>query len=477
MPFPDRPEGSKSGTRVRMVLDAWGDKVSLLKLVEHWCVAVELPIVLRECGKESIVRAERLVDKTALASSEVDPNGRFILRAFDVSDHGMEGQVAIIAYEDEKGEGWCDCWPAQKGLDGKREDDLPSVRSGFTALHGIRVRGYPDYSWRGYGFVEIPEQWFVRADLRAGVQGVKLDRAVPMARAEIFGRHRLSESAQHMYDIFAQAVNETVRLVVHEHFAHSRRAKGECGAVYRGSVLSATPLPNEWAKDYPGTVVTWQDGRQVDISVADLLALDEVALAAWDNDADPELPSQPPMQHPSEAKSSKPIVSWAEIPLFARESVRSKFHKMNLCAVHSHGNLWLLTYSRSRTSPGFERAHPETLSWVAPLSLGDRSGFYFSFFNEPGGYTQVLDSKDRVVQWVRKLCSLAASNASSVETGPVEACWLAASRSWYDLGKLIVKWANDPRVPAPLRPPRDAHGHLLGFNLVRLYGMPTLPKE
>jgi hypothetical protein len=102
-PFTERVLTPTNGTRIRVVLDNWDERVSLEKLVRQWCVAVEVPVVVQEAGQETVIRAERLVDKTILSASKVNPNGRFVLRAFDLNTHGVEGQIAVIAYEDEKG--------------------------------------------------------------------------------------------------------------------------------------------------------------------------------------------------------------------------------------------------------------------------------------------------------------------------------------------------------------------------------------
>jgi len=73
------------------VLDEWPSEKSLKDIAQYWCVAVEVPVVVKEGGEETTIRAERLIDGTVLAHSRVDPEARFLLRAFDIDRDGVEG--------------------------------------------------------------------------------------------------------------------------------------------------------------------------------------------------------------------------------------------------------------------------------------------------------------------------------------------------------------------------------------------------
>ena len=95
--FVDRTNGAKTGTRIRIVLDRWQSEETLTKLVRRWCVAVEVPVTVREADKEVVIRSERLIEQTVLAAGLVNTDARFILRAFDIVSPGVEGQVAVVA--------------------------------------------------------------------------------------------------------------------------------------------------------------------------------------------------------------------------------------------------------------------------------------------------------------------------------------------------------------------------------------------
>jgi len=142
-PFEDRTSGTKTGTRIRIVLNDWSIDQPLAAVVRQWCVAVEVPVAVMEAGCETIIQPDRLIDKSVLAVGRANPEARFVIRTFDIDCSGVEGQLAVIAYEDAAGEGWCDCWSQEKDLGGERLDSLPKVGPGYTALHGVRLGEAP----------------------------------------------------------------------------------------------------------------------------------------------------------------------------------------------------------------------------------------------------------------------------------------------------------------------------------------------
>ena len=471
-PFSDRPTGPKNGTHIRLVLDGWSDKTPLVELVREWCVAVEVPVVVREAGQETVIRAERIVDKTVLAVSEVDPEGRFILRAFDLDTHGVEGQIAVIAYEDNQGEGWCDCWSRNTGLDGEREDKLPEIVKGFTALHGMRLgrrRLYPSYE---------RNQWIQQVDLRSPVREITVKRSMPRGFRVAIEMGIISNLEYNEAPSTAmRAVHEVARHVVEEHFAGSARAKGKRGAIYKGSVLSAAPLADDWRDKYPGTVVTWLSGRREDISVTQLIALDDLVVAAWPKSFSRREIVRPMKRHPKDVKSILPVVSFGDTPGFSDKRFREKIWGMNLCSLERQDDLWLFTFSNQRTNPDFERVHTKGCSWVVPALRDGEAGFDLDDLSYPGEHFSVLNREYEVVRWLYQLRAAARSKSPTVDSAAVEACWLTATQSWWYMSDIIAKWESDPRVPDELKPPKDSNGNLVPFRLPDLGGRSTVEGE
>jgi hypothetical protein len=471
LPFADRSGGPQNGTRIRLVLDAWDEDVSLAELVSHWCVAVEVPVSVSEAGQKTVIRAERKVDKTVLATSKMDPNGFFILRAFDLNTGGVEGQVAVIAYRDDKGEGWCDCWPEDKGLDGEREDALPHCEEAFTALHGILSHRDPAYSrYHSTG------QWRLWVDVRSAVRETTLQRSMARRCFAVSGKRLGSNTEDSGFVSRAgEAAREVARRVVDVHLAESPRARGEFGALYRGRVLSAAPVPDAWRDQYPGTVVTWRSGQREDISVAQLLALDDLVFAAWRKSwLGRPPPGEPTKRHPKDVHSSLPIVSWSDTPSFSDERFRDKVHRMNLCGVQWHGDLCLLTFSSTTTDAEFKRAHPNSFSWVAPLWDAEVCGISVDALCLGVNHFCILNHNYRVVRWLSRLRVAAMAQPAEVDSADVEACWLTAANKYWEVSYLMAAWEANPRVPEALKPPKEGRGSLGRFHLNEVGSRSTL---
>ena len=469
-PFPDRATGPKNGTYIRLVLDNSDQEWSLENQVRQWCVAVEVPVVVQEGGKEAVIRAERLVDKTVLAASEVDPNGRFILRAFDLRNLSVEGQIWVVAYEDEKGEGWCDCWPKDRGLGGERKDSLPESGDSFTALHGMRLGAAPIHGYYG-----MKGQWGQIVDLRSGVGQVKVERSiVPLLAPMKRGRYVSNLEYNGAYETAALAVQEAARLAVESHLAQSVRANGNLGTLYKGRVLSVAPLADAWRDHYPGTVVIWRKGQREDITVAQLLGIDELAVATWPRPIVHTGPLQPIKRHPRDIKSMNAVVSWADIPPFSRERFGDKIRGMNLCGIQRQDDLWLFTFSDKSTGLGFERVNANSASWIAPQVPGTEFGVELDDLGPTGRLMCVLNRDCQLVQWLSMLRAAACMKPPHIETAAVEACWQTAAERWYDMSDVLARWDSDPSVPEELRPPKDSRGDFALYRPFNLGGRSTL---
>ncbi len=468
-PFEGRPETSRrTGTRIRVVLEAWEQEASLVNHARELCVAVEVPVVVREAEQETVIHGDRLIDRTVLAISKMDPDGRFILRTFDFNTHGVEGQVAVIAYEDDEGEGWCDCWPDDEGLDGKRMDRLPKFPRGFRALHGIRFGG----RYRA----TREEQWIFRSDVRSAAGGITMARAGLIRRGVPFGRHGAELNGDRIASSAATlAVQEAAMCAVRQHLAETSRADGKRGITYKGQVLSDAPVADDCRDQYAETVVTWRDGRREDISVEALLALEEFVFPAWEysyshtTNRGERLPMK---QHPKDRRLGLPIVSYAEVPGFARDRFLARARAMELSGVESHEDLWLLTFSGTPTTGHFERAHDGVASWVGPLSLSPKPGVRLDVFGYDSNTLCIYDRDSPAMQWFSALRIAAA--AGTIPPAVVEASWLSALHSSYRMTEVIRRWAEDPEVPNALRPPEDLRNTPIPLRVLDLYCRPTI---
>lgn len=474
VPFEARTTGSKTGTRIRVVLNDWPSEQSLAMLVRRWCVAVEVPVVVLDANGETFIRPARLADRTVLAIGRSNPDARFILRAFEIDSGGVEGQVAVIAYQDTTGEGWCDCWPNEKDLGGKRVDDLPTLDADFTALHGILVGSRPVQIEHVYR-----SQWVQQCDVRSAAATVPLARAVPLSGRE-FGRYsrRISSDRSGTVRLAASAVELTTHIAVERHLADSPRAKGARGIYYTGKVLSGAPLSDTWRNQFPGTVVTWQNGLRVDISVAELLELNEVVIPAWmSRNSVLDEPRAQMERHPKDILSIVPIVSWSDTPSFSDERFLAKINGMNLIGLETIRDLWLLHFSETESSPEFYRAHRDSRAWVVPTDLKEVSALRCEFLGKAGTYFYILNQNHEIVRWLCLLRDYSSKDPTIVKPEHVEAAWHKASTAWYEMDDLLVRWANSPDIPDELKPPTNTKRHLWAFSCAQLDSHATVPRN
>jgi molecular chaperone HtpG len=277
-PFEERAHVSRTGTRIRVVVNRWPKESKLIDLVRRWCVAVEVPLIVIEGEASAVLQPERWTNETILAQSRVDSKGRFIVKAFDVNHHGIEGQIGLVAYEDDKGEGWCDCWSNATGLDGQRLERRPALGRGYQSLHGILVGPAPVES---HEYSDSP-QWSSRLDVRGSTDDIPLSRHVlstDYADAPVSTGTRVDSRGSN--ELTMTAAQEVAQQAVSEHLAQASRAKGPRGIYYVGKVLSLAPVSDAWRDALPGTVVTWQGERRTDISVSQLLSLRQIVIPAW----------------------------------------------------------------------------------------------------------------------------------------------------------------------------------------------------
>jgi hypothetical protein len=420
---------------------------------------VEVPIIVIDAASETVITAERLVEDTIIAEGKANPDGRFVLRVFDVDYHAVEGQLALVAYRDNAGEGWSDCWPTDRDLTGERLDQLPPLASSFTALHGMRYGGAPAKLRAG----NYSRQWIQRCDLRAAF----LD--IPLSRSES-ANSTPGEVGNVPATLATDAIEETARIAVDSHLRQSERALKAAGVYYTGEVLSAAPLPRHWQSNYPGTVVTWQDGNRVDISFSELLTKEEIAIATW------RVPSRyadiPPAKcHPREISSPAPIVSLADIPKFAQGEFQDRWTAMNLVRVDIQQDLWLLTFSTQSSPTSLFEKVPDSNAWIGASFSDSFSALQYRL--TPNDFV-LLNRSDPIVNWLIRLRDAAAVDSSVVDQKYAIAAWQTASKKPWDMRTLIALWDENPNVPLDLRPPRKEDGQLIRHDYRDLIGRYTV---
>jgi hypothetical protein len=276
----------------------------------------------------------------------------------------------------------------------------------------------------------------------------------------------------------ASAVEKTAWVAVEQHLANSPRAQGPRGIYYVGKVLSKAPVSDVCRDQFPRTVVTWQKGNRVDISVAELLALNEIAIPGWAVPFSPwDEPRRVMTRHPREVSSAVPIVSWWDTPRFAHMRFRQKLYKMNLVGISADEDFGLLNFRESEPSSGWYRAHVDSPSWVVPVSLGGFGAFRCKFLDEAGSWFGLLDSGHEVLQWLVALRETAAREPATIDAAHVEALWFSAADKPYEVRQRMIQWDRSPEVRPELKPPRDNNGNLVTFHYTDLTSYETVLRD
>jgi hypothetical protein len=465
-PFERRPLAERVGTRIRIVMDHWPEDASLNTIVKRGCVSVEVPIFVEEAESTTLVQSKPWEDGMVLAESKVDPKGRFLQRVFNVDRDGLEGQLALVAYKDEQGEGWCDCWSDASGLDGRKLDSCPEVGESHLALHGIATGARPLRQLSGTS----SSRWVARLDCRTAVGGVPLSRSLPnLGNATAHSRQPRSNGGADVGTLAESVAADIAQEAVSAHLATARRATGPLGIYYLGAVLTAAPVSQVWRTAFPGTVVTWRAGSRVDCSVADLLAMDELDLAVW---ASPvyliDRPPPPIQCLPQNVKSSVPIVAWGDLPDFVDGAMKSKLHSMNLLGVERHADLYLLRFSACKSDDNVQRAHPKYLSWFAPLSVLGIASLIVDPLKDYPRQFHVFDKDHPISQWLIKLRKASLSKQVEVDTQLADILYAENMRDMHVGHKLLQRWIDDPEVLDKNKPPMETKGRLIRCSTVWL---------
>jgi hypothetical protein len=443
IPFPERPIGRRHGTRVTVVVDNWDGRTELLHFIDQVCVAVEIPIIVRVDGIESVVRASGVITESEVAVSKVDPEGRFVVKPFVIQEKNVEGTVAIIAYKDRKGEGWCDCWPHDLGLDGKRCDELPKDIGGYVALHGFALSGQ-----------DPSQQWITRADVRVPSAHIGVDRGEGH-RGAWTREGQLASGAPTGAAAYARAaVQETAKRAVSEHLATSERARGPGGPLYVGRVLSLAPVPEEWRGRYPGSVVALRNGSRQEMSADEMLAATEICLATsvvenWLSQSPLELALEK-----EDAITSAVVVSWDDVPPFLKERLSNELFARTLTKIVQIGESVMVMFSKDGDgAPPFRRVQCAPKAWIGDFASEGIVGVSLRFLGNGAAGLVALNERCATIRWLNAFSGVAEKHG--IPRQAVEACWSTAATTYWSLNDLLKGWQANPLVPEEWKPPKE----------------------
>jgi len=492
-PMRDWTDRSSCGTRIRVVLQKEHKELPLEEIIENLCVAVEVPVIVTVRGDTRVIRSTKLTDRAVLGDSSVDPCGRFVLRVFDHRDAECQGQLAVIAYEDDEGEGWCDCWSGRTDLGGHRIDSQPDGPLGFVAYHGLKASRSARYS--GYG----DSRWRVRCDVRSGAARVGLSKL--SSRWDMGGGpRRVGNEGESLSvsELALKSVAATAQVVVAEHLATSGRAKGKRGSYYIGKVLDDAPVGEEWRREFPASVAVWCNGKSRMMSVSELLSQERLAMLFWDIPWVPKGEPAPEMRmHPCLMHDLVDVaVSVYDVLGSGRSELLQSVRNMNLVSVRREEDMWLFVLDRTATNSEFRRAgHGEREEaaeglvdefrvafggelddwvWLAHLGSAQPSMIAWADTMYTDSGVRLLNGDDPVVQWLIRARAAAHSDENSIRVEQVDRLIRNAAGSPWEVDDLVERWSRDSQVPVELKPPRNESGETVRFRYVKVKSRLTL---
>jgi molecular chaperone HtpG len=234
----------KPGTRIDVLLRKPLELGFLAKAVSNWCKRVEFPVIVRDLGKETIVKAERAEDIEFEIPLDVKDKTLVKLVAFPVKEYGVEGEIYIVSVIEKKHERW---------------DEIRWFKYDFPVMYpAAQSAGLPEniicfngvvVSMHGYA----PSNFTYRLDVRRKMQDLPLSRSL--------NRRFLRKN-----DEFVDIANSCLQKALLKHLETSKLARSRRGWLYKNnlsSIFEELPLWNT----LPETVKVTYKGKSLLVSL------------------------------------------------------------------------------------------------------------------------------------------------------------------------------------------------------------------
>lgn len=247
----------RRGTRIEVRLREPLESKALTSAVSSWCRRVEFPILVNELGADTTIHAERKEQFTYEIPDPLNENARFAVRAFDVSRHGLEGELYVFTRVDERGESW-DAWSEAK-YDYPRRDPRaspPEFPEPLTCVQGLVI-----------GTTGSHGPSSARIDYRGG------DIPTPTLSREQARVHHGRKDARD------ERITSRWAEILTTHLSTSERAKSAEGWQYKQALVDGFPAQVFWAS-LPETIPTHRASGRCLISLNELMQLDLIATIA-----------------------------------------------------------------------------------------------------------------------------------------------------------------------------------------------------
>jgi hypothetical protein len=181
----------------------------LTEVIAQWCRRVEFPINVDDLGTLATVNSERPEQFTYEIPIVTEEGARFAVRAFPTNHHGIEGELYVFAFIDDKGESWA-VWDWANHTYPRKHPgaSAPAFPGDLICLHGIAM------SADERSFLRRPMS--ARLDYRGESHRPALSRETSWRRPE-----------------YNQEIEPRWEEILREHLATSPHAKSEEGWKYK----------------------------------------------------------------------------------------------------------------------------------------------------------------------------------------------------------------------------------------------------
>ncbi|WNZ59758.1 ATP-binding protein [Myxococcus sp. MxC21-1] len=244
-PFESRPQHRRHGTRIQVILSDPMEPGVLTQLVSNWCQRVEIPIYISDFNQETRIVSQTIKDRSATIASATDPSGRFEIRAFRISEPGIEGEIFRVAYINNNGESWLREWDESRDLTDKPLETIPQLPRSSISLHGILHRS--------------PSNIIRDSDWHASIDDRRPNAQTNLARTGIWrsptaspGRNRPGSNPDLESSIEA-ILKKHISAAVSNHLQTEPRARKPDHWQYAGKLLSDPGVIPEMAWAWPQT--------------------------------------------------------------------------------------------------------------------------------------------------------------------------------------------------------------------------------
>ena len=245
----EKIERQVSGTRIGVTLRQMFYPGQLTNALQVWCKRVEFPVEVDDLGKKSKIVAESSKDFVYEMPVVTDPNARFALRCFPIDQHGMEGELYVLALINNSGESWAMMgWAESEYPNLHPSAYSPELPRSMMCINGIQYEGEIETfnRLRGSGFIE-------RIDYRGLIEHLKLSR---------------KDILSWQFEL-RKEIDSFWKEIIENHLKNTRFAKGDDGWIYKQRLLkefaSYGPIPFFW-KDLPETIGIFLRGKRKKIS-------------------------------------------------------------------------------------------------------------------------------------------------------------------------------------------------------------------